>query len=100
LCSKWSPKIRQKRSEKSVSKSSPIQESLIPAVLKCPFAPLDKWPAEPLFCAEATLVGGTSRLLDEGRSRLLDEELYQSEEEVIGFLKAGKFKELPKSGEL
>ncbi len=51
---KMESKNPPKKTQKSVSKSSPIQESLMPAVLKCPLAPLDKWPAEPLFWAEAT----------------------------------------------
>jgi hypothetical protein len=46
---KMESKNPPKKTRKSVSKSSPIQESLMPAVLKCPFAPLDKWPAEPPF---------------------------------------------------
>ena len=30
----------------------------MPALRKCPFAPLDKWPAEPLFEVEVPLVQG------------------------------------------
>jgi hypothetical protein len=53
LCSKWSPKSTKKDPKICLETAPPIQESLMPAVRKCPFAPLDKWPAEPLFWAEA-----------------------------------------------
>jgi hypothetical protein len=63
----------------------------MPAVLKCLLAPLDKWPAEPLFWAEAACW-----MKVQAACWMKVKELHQSEKEVIRFLKAGKFKELLK----
>jgi hypothetical protein len=65
--------------------------------IQCPpNALLPRWisgPPNPFFWAEAT------RSLEVQTACWMKvKELYQSEEEVIGFLKAGKFKELFKSG--
>jgi hypothetical protein len=60
----------------------------MPALRKCPFAPLDKWPAEPLFWAEAT------RSFEvQAACWMKVKELHQPEE-VIRKRGTGKFKEL------